>query len=162
MKSKFYRSLSLLLVTVLASASVIAQPGWGKDDSRKNDGYNNRRYGNDDNDRWDDRNDDRRDDKYGKGTSYGGYKNQDGYYENGRYIIRHKLKEPRYNPGRRPSSYHVWVDGEWIYTRGEYRYQPGYWTRPARGMQYVAGHWEIARKGWYWEPGYWARPNNRW
>ena len=92
MKSKFYRSFSLLLVTVFASASLMAQPGWGKDDNRKNDGYNNRRYDNDDDDRWDDRNESRRDDNYGKNNRNGAYKNQDGYFENGHYIIRHKLK----------------------------------------------------------------------
>lgn len=160
MKRKLYRSLTLLLVTVFASVSVMAQPGWGKADNRRNDDYNNRRN-DDDKDSWDDRYDDRRDEKYGHDSRNKHYKYQDGYFENGRYIVRHKLNAPNYNSGRKPSPYHVWVDGEWIYSRGQYIYQPGYWTMPSRGMNYIAGHWQKTRRGWYWEPGYWGRPN-RW
>ena len=161
MKSKLDRSLSLLLVTAFASVTVLAQPGWGKDDNHRNDDYKNRRYENDDDDRRGDRYDDRRDGKYDNDYRSRSYKNRDGYYENGRFIIRHKLKAPHYDRNRRPSPYHEWVDGEWIHTRGQYRFQPGYWTMPARGMNYVSGHWQKTRRGWYWEPGYWARPN-RW
>lgn len=150
MKNKIYASLVVLAVTVFASVSVMAQPGWHKDENgQRNDGYNNRRY-------------DERDDSYGRDNR--DYRNNDrnGYYDNGRYVTRHRPDAPRIRPGRRPSPYHVWVDGEWIFSRGQYVYQQGYWAMPVRGMAYVPGHWEKVHKGWYWTPGYWARTANRW
>lgn len=167
MKSKFYRSLSLLFAAVFASVSLMAQPGWNKGNAKGNDDYKDRRYEDrryDDNrydEKYDDRYDGRRERSYGKDNRSWRNKDRDGYYENGRYVIRHKLKTPHVNPGRKPSPYHVWAGGEWIYSRGQYVYQPGHWTMPSRGTQYIPGHWEKVRKGWYWEPGYWARPN-RW
>ena len=164
MKRKFYRLLPLLFVSVFASASIMAQPGWHRTNSdRGNDDYKNRGY---DNHRYDEN--DRYDDRYDKqGRSYENNnrdyrKNeQDGYYASGRYIIRHRPKEPRMDIPRRPSPYHVWMDGDWIYSRGQYYYQPGHWVMPVRGMRYVQGHWERADHGWYWEPGFWTR-QNRW
>jgi hypothetical protein len=116
MKSKFYRSLILLLATVFASVSLMAQPGWNKANAKGNDDYKDRRYedrryGDDRYDeKYDDKYDERREDIYRK--DHPGWKNngRDGYYENGHYIIRHKLKTPYVNPGRRPSAYHA-MDG---------------------------------------------------
>jgi len=143
MKKKIYRSLALLVATVFSTGILIAQPGYHNDN-------NDRRY---DNDRKGySRNDDE------------GYRNYDRKFDDRNYAeyrVRHKPSRPVYVQPRRPSPGHVWIDGDWVYDRGSYRFVQGYWMQPRYGQAYVPGHWEKVRHGWYWVPGYWAR-GGRW
>lgn len=128
----------LLLVGLFSFAVADAQPGYpankGYDDDERDD-YTNGHY---------DRN------RYDRNPS-----RNDRYYQ--AVYVKHKPRIPRNVKSVRPSRRHIWVGEDWIYTRGAYRYQPGYWVIPARGRHFVEGHWERVRKGWYWVPGFWTR-----
>jgi hypothetical protein len=57
----------------------------------------------------------------------------------------------------RPSANHVWVDGNWIYSRQTRTYSKnsGYWVQPNRGKKYTQGQWKSNRKGSRWVQGRW-------
>ena len=57
----------------------------------------------------------------------------------------------------RPSNNHIWIDGNWVWSRGTHTYvrNNGYWVTPNRGRTYVQGHWAVNRRGKYWVPGRW-------
>jgi hypothetical protein len=59
----------------------------------------------------------------------------------------------------RPSNLHIWVDGNWVYSRHTHSYarNEGSWQQPVRGRTYVSGHWQTSAKGHSWTPGYWQR-----
>lgn len=58
-----------------------------------------------------------------------------------------------------PSSLHIWVGGDWIYSRQNHAYEhrSGYWERPNQGRTYEPGHWQQTPRGQYWIPGRWHR-----
>ncbi len=52
----------------------------------------------------------------------------------------------------------TWQPGDWVYTGGSYRYQPGQYV-PAAGhsRDWAFGHWAMGPQGGYvWIPGGWA------
>ncbi len=57
----------------------------------------------------------------------------------------------------RPSSSHIWIDGNWVYSRREHSYSRinGYWSKPNRGRTYRPGQWKTSRKGDHWVQGRW-------
>jgi len=57
----------------------------------------------------------------------------------------------------RPSNVHIWVDGNWVYSRQTRAYtrHDGYWQRPNHGRTYVSGHWQSSPRGQYWVQGRW-------
>ena len=59
----------------------------------------------------------------------------------------------------RPSNLHIWIDGDWVYSRQTHTYmrKNGYWARPNHGRTYVSGHWQLTPRGRYWIPGHWQR-----
>lgn len=57
-----------------------------------------------------------------------------------------------------PSSHHVWVEGEWVWTSNNYVWHAGYWAEPPHPREvWVSGHWRRAYGGWNWVPGHWRR-----
>jgi len=59
-----------------------------------------------------------------------------------------------------PSPAHIWVGGEWTWSRdnSRYDYRDGYWERPKyRNNRWVEGRWKQTRRGWIWVPGHWRR-----
>jgi len=58
-----------------------------------------------------------------------------------------------------PSSLHIWVGGNWVYSRQNHAYErkSGYWERPNQGRTYEEGHWESSPRGQYWVSGRWHR-----
>lgn len=56
-----------------------------------------------------------------------------------------------------PSSTHVWVDGNWVYSRRTHAYSRhnGYWSAPNRGRTYTPGQWKTTRRGDHWVQGRW-------
>jgi len=68
--------------------------------------------------------------------------------------------EPTYVENSRPSqpsSLHVWVDGNWVWSRSTktYVYRDGYWKKTHHHRKYVAGHWNSGSKGHKWAKGHW-------
>ncbi|MES2647844.1 MAG: hypothetical protein V4717_13265 [Bacteroidota bacterium] len=154
MKNQMYRLAALLFVAFFSTISLTAQSRWNKDDNRDNDRRNDK-YGR----RYDDERDDSRrdyDSRYDRRNDNNNRRDYSGY------TVRQRPSEPRYVQSRRPSRDHVWIEGDWMYSRGRYNYQPGYWITRDRAQGYVPGRWERERGGWYWIPGYFTRQNNRW
>jgi len=70
--------------------------------------------------------------------------------------------QPSYNEyarPERPSNLHVWIDGDWTYSRQTraYVHQNGYWTKPSPNRVYVSGQWQTTPKGKYWSKGHWQK-----
>jgi hypothetical protein len=149
------RLTALLFIALFSTIAVTAQSRWNNDDNRDNDRRN---------DKYDRRYDEERNDNRGDYDSR--YNRRDYDKINRRdyseFTVRQRPSEPRYVQSRRPSRDHVWMEGDWMYSRGRYNYQPGYWITRDRAQGYVPGRWERARGGWYWTPGYFTRQNNRW
>jgi hypothetical protein len=59
----------------------------------------------------------------------------------------------------RPSNLHVWIDGDWIWSRQTHVYvqRTGSWERPRQGRTFIAGHWQTSPRGKYWVSGSWQR-----
>ena len=59
----------------------------------------------------------------------------------------------------RPSTLHVWIDGDWVYNRQSRVYvkQNGHWQRPARNRTYISGSWQSTSQGLRWQSGHWQR-----
>jgi hypothetical protein len=71
-----------------------------------------------------------------------------------------------YSRPERPSEYHIWIDGDWVFNNQTHAYvqRNGYWERPIQGRTYVSGQWQSTPKGKYWSKGRWqkkAREGNR-
>lgn len=64
-------------------------------------------------------------------------------------------ERPVYVRPAAPSASHIWVEGDWVYTNGNYAWHEGYWAAPRRGRVWVAGNWEQGRRGYYWRAGHW-------
>ena len=62
---------------------------------------------------------------------------------------------PVYVRPNSPGPGYVWVEGDWIYTNGNYNWHEGYWSAPRRGRTWVAGSWEQGRRGYVWRKGHW-------
>jgi hypothetical protein len=55
-----------------------------------------------------------------------------------------------------PSPRHIWVSDGYVYRRGRYVHNSGYWAAPRIGYSsYIEGHWKQGRRGYVWVPGYW-------
>lgn len=147
MKKKIFTTIPVLLAALFITVSVNAQRyGDGRDGRRYDDDRNGRRY--------EDRGRGRHDDRYdGRDRGRGRY---------GRYEVRVRPMAPRYVQPRRPSAVHIWIDGSWLWNRGQYVYQAGYWAMPRQREVWVQGHWERGHGGWCWADGYWAAGGGRW
>ena len=56
-----------------------------------------------------------------------------------------------------PSARHVWIDGYWARTHGQWVWVPGHYeVRPRERAVWVKGHWDYTSRGWVWTPGRWA------
>jgi hypothetical protein len=81
---------------------------------------------------------------------------------NGCFSTGYVTTEPVYVQHSRPaqpSTLHVWVDGDWGWSRPNKNYvqRDGYWTRPAQGRTYVSGSWKATPKGHSWSKGHWRK-----
>ena len=70
--------------------------------------------------------------------------------------------EPTYSEGvrpARPSSKHVWIDGEWAFDHRKHEYvrNAGYWSMPNRSHTFVPGRWERNERGSRWVSGRWQK-----
>ena len=70
--------------------------------------------------------------------------------------------EPVYVEGIRPvrpSETHIWIDGDWIFSRQNNVYvrQEGHWDRPVQGKVYISGSWQTTPRGRHWNRGHWER-----
>jgi hypothetical protein len=68
-----------------------------------------------------------------------------------------------YDRPQRPSSAHIWINGDWGYNRQSriYVQKTGYWQQPGRGRSYVSGHWQSTPRGSRWNKGYWQKEGHR-
>jgi hypothetical protein len=59
----------------------------------------------------------------------------------------------------RPSELHIWIDGEWQYSRSQQAYiqKKGYWKKPNEGRIFVKGQWIETSRGRTWVPGHWQK-----
>ncbi len=73
----------------------------------------------------------------------------------GTYTVTTRPERPLYERPISPGSNYVWIDGDWYYTGGQYRWREGYWGRARRNRVYVSGSWESRNNGWYWRRGRW-------
>ncbi len=137
MKGKFYHLIPLFLVSFL-SVTVMAQG-----DYTRRDRYSHDRYDTHD-----------RNDRYDNGRGYG---NRNYHYNE----IKRRPHSQRYSRPMRPSSFHIWVEGDWMWSNGRYYYKQGYWAVPRHGYSWVPGHWERGRHGWYWVNGFWQFSRHR-
>lgn len=57
----------------------------------------------------------------------------------------------------RPSVNHIWIDGNWVYSRRTHAYSRfnGHWAKPNRGRKYTQGQWKSTSKGEHWVHGRW-------
>ena len=69
--------------------------------------------------------------------------------------VRTRPPLPVYQRPYAPGRQHIWVGDNWIWHRGNYVFQPGYWTIPQPNARYINGFWQQGRCGWQWVPGYW-------
>lgn len=62
-----------------------------------------------------------------------------------------------------PSTFHVWIDGNWLFNRQSHAYvqKSGYWEKPNQKQTYISGHWQKTQRGSYWVPGRWQRQGHR-
>ena len=74
----------------------------------------------------------------------------------GTYYVNERPAEPVYVRPAVPYQGAVWVEGEWVWNGGQYRYVNGYWARPRAGRAYVRGHWEQRGRGYVWFRGHWG------
>jgi hypothetical protein len=54
-----------------------------------------------------------------------------------------------------PSPDHSWVPGCWIWSRGRYVWQPGYWERMRPEWIWIPAHYEWTPRGYVFVGGYW-------
>lgn len=73
----------------------------------------------------------------------------------GSYVVSSRPEPPMYNRPISPGPDYVWIDGDWYYSGGEYRWREGYWGRPRTNRVWISGSWEQRRNGWYWRRGRW-------
>ncbi len=148
MKRKICRSIPLLFAALFIGLAVTAQPGYHNDNDRndRNDYGHGQRRDHDDNYDYDDH-------------RYNGNYRPNNYEQ---YSVRRRPSAPDCVQPVRPSRGHVWIDAQWIWNRGQYVYQAGYWTVPRRSETWVPGHWERSHHRWFWVSGYWTRTGYRW
>ena len=72
------------------------------------------------------------------------------------YVKEEPVYQERARP-ERPGNTHIWVGGDWIYSRKtrNYSQQNGHWAAPRRGRTYVPGHWNTSPRGHQWKQGHW-------
>jgi len=51
--------------------------------------------------------------------------------------------------------YHVWIEGNWIWSRNGYAWQPGYWHEQRSDMVWIPGHYTWTPRGYIFVMGYW-------
>jgi hypothetical protein len=63
----------------------------------------------------------------------------------------------------RPSTLHVWIDGDWAWNNQTHVYvqKTGHWQKPYQGQTYFPGYWQTGPKGKSWAPGHWQRQNSQ-
>ncbi len=54
-----------------------------------------------------------------------------------------------------PSDKHFWVEGFWLYQRGEYQWQPGVWAESQPGWVWEPARYVQTPSGWVFVDGYW-------
>ena len=54
-----------------------------------------------------------------------------------------------------PSAKHFWVEGYWLYQRGEYQWQPGVWAESQPGWVWEPARYVQTPSGWVFVDGYW-------
>lgn len=68
-------------------------------------------------------------------------------------------EEPTYQENRppRPTERHVWVEGNWIWSRQTrtYHHGAGNWEVPIRNRSYELGYWKRTNHGSQWKKGKW-------
>ena len=67
---------------------------------------------------------------------------------------------PTYSEGIRPaspSSTHIWIDGDWEWSRHTHAYthRDGSWAAPNQGRTYTQGRWETTPRGNHWVHSQW-------
>ena len=69
----------------------------------------------------------------------------------------------QYERPARPSTLHVWIDGDWGWNSQSHAYvqRAGYWERPRQNQVYVSGNWHSTPKGKSWSKGHWQKGNSK-
>jgi len=73
----------------------------------------------------------------------------------GSYYVTDQPVEPVYVRPAPPYGGAIWIDGEWGYSGGRYRYINGYYARPRAGRVYMRGGWVHTGRGYSWRRGHW-------
>ena len=85
-----------------------------------------------------------------------------GFAASAQTYVKIRPKAPVIEKTQAPDNHHIWVDEEWTWKKGKYRYSGGHWIDRRRGYTWVPGRWE--RKGRFgerWIPGHWQRVRRR-
>ena len=54
-----------------------------------------------------------------------------------------------------PGDGYVWIDGDWVWGGGSYRWHEGHWGQPRAGRAWVGGSWGHGSRGYRWNRGHW-------
>jgi hypothetical protein len=72
-------------------------------------------------------------------------------------VVRERPTSPYYDRPVSPGPGHVWIDGNWYWRGGHYRYRNGYWSVPPPRRSWSPGYWHQTPRGYYWRRGRWHR-----
>ena len=80
-------------------------------------------------------------------------------------VAGYVVTEPAYiqvSRPQRPSNVHIWIDGNWAWSRQSQSYiqRDGSWKKPNKGQVFIAGSWQATPRGKYWVPGHWQKENH--
>jgi hypothetical protein len=80
-------------------------------------------------------------------------------------VTGYVVTEPSYvqvTRPQRPSVFHIWIDGDWVWSRQSHAYvqRNGFWKKPNKGQVFITGSWQGTPRGKYWVPGHWERKNH--
>ncbi len=75
----------------------------------------------------------------------------------GSYYVTDQPVEPVYERPIAPYAGAIWIDGDWNWNGGAYRYNRGHWDRPRPGRTYARGSWQHTNRGYTWNRGGWRR-----
>ncbi|MDR3715661.1 MAG: hypothetical protein P4L51_22855 [Puia sp.] len=60
-----------------------------------------------------------------------------------------------YDHGLAPGAGYIWIDGDWIWSGGQYRRHEGHRGRPRGGRTWQRGNWSHFNNGYRWNRGHW-------
>jgi len=55
----------------------------------------------------------------------------------------------------KPGPEFLWIEGNWIWSSGQYTWSKGFWVKKKPGKNWVPGRWEKRGRHWVWIKGRW-------